>query len=63
MKLPAEATKYKIEKLAEADLQRVVLEAEAKAEAVKVCLRSKYSQPQIFKGTDCERALTRYKCC
>ena len=41
MKLPAEASKYEIEKLAEANLQRVVLEAEAKAEAVKVCCKIK----------------------
>lgn len=38
VKLPADATKYEMEKMAEANLQRVVLEAEAKAEAVKVCV-------------------------
>lgn len=36
VKLPADASKYEIEKLAEAHLQKVVLEAEATAEAVKV---------------------------
>lgn len=34
--LPADATKYKMEKLAEANYQKVVLEAEAAAESVKV---------------------------
>jgi flotillin len=32
---PAEAEKFKLEKLAEAERQRIVLEAEAKAEAVR----------------------------
>jgi flotillin len=36
VKLPAEASKYEIEQLAEADLKRIVLEAEATAEAVRV---------------------------
>jgi flotillin len=36
VKLPADASKYETEKLAEADLKRVVLEAEATAEAIRV---------------------------
>lgn len=36
VRLPADATKYKMEKLAEANYQKVVLEAEAAAESVKV---------------------------
>ena len=38
VKLPAEASKYEMEQLAEANLKRIVLEAEATAEAVKVSL-------------------------
>lgn len=33
---PAEAEKYRLEKIAEANRKRVILEAEAEAEAVKV---------------------------
>lgn len=36
VKLPAEATKYEMEKLAEANQQKVILQAEATAEAIKV---------------------------
>ena len=35
VRLPADATKYKMEKLAEAYYQKVVLEAEAEAESLK----------------------------
>ncbi len=38
VKIPADASKYEIEKLAEADLKRTILEAEATAEAIRVCL-------------------------
>ena len=38
MKLPADATKYEMEKLAEAESQKTVLQAEAEAEAIRVCL-------------------------
>lgn len=37
VKLPAEASKYEMEKMAEANLKKVVLNAEATAEAVRVC--------------------------
>ncbi|XP_046844251.1 flotillin-1-like isoform X3 [Xenia sp. Carnegie-2017] len=36
VKLPAEATKYEMEKLAEANQQKVILQAEAAAEAIKL---------------------------
>ena len=38
VKIPADASKYEIEKLAEADLKRTILEAEATAEAIRVCI-------------------------
>lgn len=36
---PAEAEKYRLEKIAEAEKQRIILEAQALAEAKKVCIQ------------------------